>query len=127
LAATTSNLFRISCRFECDSPVLIRNAAASVHLYRIAQEAISNAVRHGQARNIVIQLETLDDGIALRVQDDGIGLPSPPLATGMGLRIMAHRAAMIGAKFAAQRGESSGTEIVCILHHNDKPGRDSLE
>lgn len=122
LAATTSDLFRVSCRFECDSPVLIRNAPASVHLYRIAQEAISNAVRHGQAKNIVIQLETLDDGIALRVKDDGSGLPAPPPATGMGLRIMAHRAAMIGATFAARRDEQGGTVVACVLHHKDKPG-----
>jgi signal transduction histidine kinase len=127
LAATTSDLLRISCRFECDSPVLIRNAPASVHLYRIAQEAISNAVRHGQAKNVIIQLEALDDGIALRVKDDGIGLPALPPTTGMGLRLMAHRASMIGGTFTARREDSGGTVVACVLHHNGRPGKNSSD
>jgi signal transduction histidine kinase len=120
LAATTSELFRISCRFECDSPVLIRDATTAIHLYRIAQEALSNAVRHGQAKNVTIQLETLEDGIALRVKDDGLGLPAPVPNTGMGLRIMAHRAGMIGATFSARREEPGGTLVACVLQHRNK-------
>lgn len=116
LAANSGDLFRISCRFECDSPVLIRETTTSGHLYRIAQEAISNAVKHGKARNISVQLETLDEGIALRVRDDGIGLPEPlPRTAGMGLRIMAHRASMIGASFSARRQDTGGTVVSCIL------------
>ncbi len=120
-AATTSELFKVACRFECDSPVLIRDAGTAGHLYRIAQEAISNSIKHGKARNVVIQLEALEDGIALRVQDDGMGLPEPlPKNPGMGLRIMAHRAGMIGAAFSARRGESGGTVVACILRQKDK-------
>jgi signal transduction histidine kinase len=116
LAAVTSELFRISCRFECDSPVLIREPMVSGHLYRIAQEAVSNAIKHGKARNVVIQLEGLEDGTALMVKDDGTGLPdTPPKTAGMGLRIMAHRAGMIGAKFKARRDEAGGTLVSCIL------------
>jgi signal transduction histidine kinase len=116
LAAISSDLFKVSCRFECDSPVLIRDTATSGHFYRIAQECISNAVKHGKARNIDIQLETLDDGIGLRVKDDGIGLPdSLPKTAGMGLRIMAHRASIIGATFQARRDESGGTIVSCVL------------
>lgn len=123
LAATSSELFKISCRFECDSPVLIRDAAASMHLYRIAQEAINNAVKHARAAHIIIQLESLEDGIALRVRDDGVGLPALPAKTpGMGLRIMAHRAAMIGAEFAARREISGGTTIFCMLRHKGTSG-----
>src|SRR6185312_67071 len=87
LAAISGDLFRVSCRFECDSPVLIRDPATSGHLYRITQEAVSNAVKHGKAKNIVVQLEALDDGIALRVRDDGVGLPeNRERSEGMGLR-----------------------------------------
>ena len=120
LAATSSELLKVSCRFECDSPVLIRDAATSGHMYRIAQEAISNAVKHGKARNITIQLETLDDGIALRLKDDGSGLPDVlPRTAGMGLRIMSHRAGMIGAIFTARREDSGGTTVTCLLRHED--------
>jgi signal transduction histidine kinase len=118
LAATSSELLNVSCRFECDSPVLIHDPATSGHLYRIAQEAISNAVKHGKARKIWVQLEAMDDGIALRVKDDGEGLPdSLPVTTGMGLRIMDHRARMIGATFEARRDDAGGTVISCVLHH----------
>lgn len=119
LAANSSDLFRISCRFECDSPVLIRDTTSSRHLYRIAQEAISNAVKHGKAKNISVQLETLDEGIALRVKDDGIGLPDPlPKTAGMGLRIMAHRTSMIGGTFSAKGEDGGGTVVSCILRQN---------
>ena len=118
LAATSSELLKVSCRFDCDSPVLIRDTATSMHMYRIVQEAISNAAKHGRARNIIIQLETLDDGIALRVKDDGVGLPEwLPKNTGMGLRIMAHRASMIGATFEARRDGPVGTIVSCVLRH----------
>lgn len=119
LADTSGELFKISCRFECDLPVLVRDAATASHLFRIAQEAVSNAVKHGKARHVTIQLDTLEDGISLRVKDDGAGLPEPPPKTGMGLRIMAHRATMIGANFKAQRDTAGGTVICCELRHEE--------
>jgi signal transduction histidine kinase len=122
LAATSTELFKVSCRFECDSPVLIRDAAVSGHLYRITQESISNAVKHGKAKNISVCLETMDDGVSLRVVDDGIGLPDlPPKNAGMGLRIMAHRAGMIGAIFSVRRQDSGGTLVTCVLRQSNKP------
>jgi signal transduction histidine kinase len=122
LAAITTDLFKISCRFECDSPVLIHDPAVSGHLYRIAQEAVSNAIKHGKARNVIIHLEGLEDGTALQVKDDGVGLPAtPPKTAGMGLRIMAHRAGMVGATFGAQREQSGGTLVSCILHSHSPP------
>jgi signal transduction histidine kinase len=120
LAANSTALLKARCRFECDSPVLVHEGATSTHLYRIAQEAVSNAVKHGRAKNIVVQLEAVDDGIALRITDDGIGLPSPlPETRGLGMRIMAHRASIIGATFTAQRGDAGGTAIVCLLGRKD--------
>jgi len=128
LAATSSELLKVSCRFECDSPVLIRDTGTSMHLYRIAQEAISNAVKHGKARNIIIYLEALDDGIALRVKDDGTGLPdSLPKNAGMGLRIMAHRASIVGATFQARRDDPDGTMVSCMVRHKEASGRVSDE
>lgn len=127
LAAISSDLFKISCRFDCDSPVLIRDTATSGHLYRIAQEAVSNAVKHGRAKNISVQLETLDDGIALRVKDDGIGLPDElPKSAGMGLRIMAHRASMIGGEFLAKREDYGGTVVSCVVRYKKSGGAKTL-
>jgi signal transduction histidine kinase len=121
LAATSSDLFKVACRFECDSPVLIKEALVSGHLYRVAQEAVSNAVKHGKAKNIVISLATLEDGLELEIKDDGLGLPDPlPKSAGMGLRIMAHRAGMIGAAFQARRGRSGGTIVSVLLQPNEK-------
>lgn len=133
LAAISSELFKISCRFECDSPVLIRDAATSGHLYRVAQEAVNNAVKHGKATNVIMQLEAVDEGIVLRIRDDGIGLPEPlPKKRGMGLRIMAYRASMIGATFTARRevlanGSHGGTTVACLLRRNDNSEKGSRE
>jgi signal transduction histidine kinase len=115
-AASTSDLFKISCRFECPLPVLIAEAEASEHLYRIAQEAVGNAVKHGHAKNILVRLETSGSGKVLKVIDDGSGLPPAPLnGKGMGLRIMSYRAELIGAKFNIRRRESIGTVVTCLL------------
>ncbi|MGH6878976.1 MAG: ATP-binding protein [Rhizomicrobium sp.] len=115
-AATTARLFDVNCRFVCDSPVLIHSATIAEHLFRIAQEATRNAIQHGSARNIVIELNTLEDGHELRIEDDGTGVPpEPPSTGGMGLRIMAHRARMIGASFQVTTPEGGGAEIMCRL------------
>jgi signal transduction histidine kinase len=115
-AATTSEMFSISCRFDCPTPVLIRSPATATHLYRIAQEAVSNAMKHGRATNIVIALEEVEAGVRLSVYDDGSGLP--PLAgttSGMGLRIMADRAKMMGAQFSITSRADGGVELNCLL------------
>jgi signal transduction histidine kinase len=114
-AATTARLFNISCRFECDSPVLVHDAAAAEHMFRIVQETVRNAINHGRATQITIKLETLDDGQELRIEDDGTGMPNSPSREGMGLRIMAHRAEMIGGKFRIGPREGGGTVVCCTL------------
>jgi signal transduction histidine kinase len=96
--------------------VLIHSAATAEHLYRIAQEATRNAVQHGGAQNITIELNTLEEGHELRVEDDGAGVPAvPPEANGMGLRIMAHRARLIGATFSITPRPGGGTGVICQL------------
>ena len=105
-AATTSELFKVACRFECDSPVLIHDPATAGHLYRIAQEAVGNAIKHGRAKNILIRLDASEESTVLSIKDDGVGLPEAlPKKRGMGLRIMAHRAAMIGGTFSTRAGK----------------------
>ena len=115
-AVTSSKLFKVACRFECDSPVLIHNPATAGHLYRIAQEAVGNAIKHGNARNILIRLDASEDNTELSITDDGCGLPDPlPENRGLGLRIMAHRSAMIGGVFNVRRNENGGTLVTCAI------------
>lgn len=115
-AATSSELFKVACRFECDSPVLFHDPATAGHLYRIAQEAVGNAIKHGKARNILIRLDASEEATVLSVKDDGVGLPEPLSKNrGIGLRIMAHRTAMIGGKFNVCRAENGGTLVTCEL------------
>jgi signal transduction histidine kinase len=88
----------------------------ATHLYRIAQEAVRNAVRHGKARRIEVSLSSGGSGVVLTVSDNGIGLPEPERrGDGLGLRIMKHRAAMIGATFEIAALETGGTLVTCAL------------
>jgi signal transduction histidine kinase len=97
--------------------VVLNDPNAGIHLYRIAQEAAGNAIRHGRARNIVISLDAAGKSIMLSVTDDGGGLPADARTKkGMGLRIMDYRAGMIGATFDVQNLPSGGARAVCVLH-----------
>jgi two-component system, LuxR family, sensor kinase FixL len=99
-----------------DEPVLIHDASVSTHLYRIAQEAVNNGIKHGHAQNILISLIPGDDYGTLRIENDGAGLPEPsPSAndTGMGMQIMSYRARMIGGSFKVESGRSRGVTITC--------------
>ncbi len=88
----------------------------ATHLYRIAQESITNAVRHGKARHIVVRLSRPDSHTILSVVDDGVGVPDPPpQSTGMGLRIMGHRTSIIGGTLSVRRAAVDGTVITCTL------------
>ncbi|HEX4122616.1 MAG TPA: sensor histidine kinase [Verrucomicrobiae bacterium] len=116
LADIIRERFKIDCQFECDGPVLPLKNEEAIHLYRIAQEATTNAVRHSRASQIIIRLETEQDLMTLTVCDDGIGLPPATTArNGIGLRIMAHRASLIGATFKAERLPERGTCVTCIV------------
>lgn len=116
LAANASERFKIECRFEGHEAERLRDANAATHFYRIAQEAISNAVRHGKAKRVSICLDTADDEIVLTVADDGSGLPENARnGGGMGLRIMAYRADLIGASFNIERLPGRGTRVTCAL------------
>jgi signal transduction histidine kinase len=116
-AASTSDLFNVSCRFECPEPFLMDDFTTAVNLYRIAQEAVGNAIKHGEAKDIQIRLENSDSGRILRVIDDGNGLPPVVQRNGrgMGLRIMSYRSELIGARIDIRRRTSVGTEVTCSL------------
>jgi signal transduction histidine kinase len=117
LAAHTESLFGIACHVTYNTPPRLHDAAVATHLYRIAQEAVSNAVKHGEARQIMLTLTTgEDDSLTLRVHDDGLGLPDTvQTSQGIGLRLMRSRASTIGAALDIQRGTDGGTSVVCAL------------
>lgn len=115
-ASETERRCHISCRFQADKGILIQNESVASHLFRIVQEAVHNALRHGAARTIAISLARVGDQIALEIRDDGTGLPSPlPASKGMGLRTMKYRADNIGAEFTVFPGEARGTVVSCLL------------
>ena len=116
LAASITKLSKIKCVFESDLRVLVRDASTATHLYRLAQEAVSNAIRHGKARRIDISLANRNGVITLAVEDDGVGLPETwQNNQGLGTRIMAHRAAMIGASFSIEPNPTGGTLVRCSI------------
>jgi signal transduction histidine kinase len=115
-AANVSKMYRVQCEFECESAPLVEDSAAATHLYRIAQEAVNNAIRHGKPRQIVISLSNRKERVELTVEDDGEGLPDDwQKNRGLGTRIMAHRAAMIGGVFSIEPNPTGGTLVKCSM------------
>ncbi len=115
-AAEVEDIFGISCRFECDTPVLIRDIAVSTHLYHVAQEGVNNAIKHGGARNIVLRLSSANGLGALQIVDDGSGIPEDrQTSSGMGLHIMTYRSAMIGGKLEIAGSSGQGTTVTCTF------------
>jgi signal transduction histidine kinase len=114
LAANVSALFRVNCTFRCASPVLVSDNAAATHLFRIAQEATTNAVKHGKARTIEIELACNGNRLTLSVLDDGKGFdPGEPRQNGMGLSTMNYRAQLIGGTLTVNPGKHGGTVVTC--------------
>jgi signal transduction histidine kinase len=119
LAAHFSSQFKVACGFAFEEPVLIQDSGIATHLYRITQEAVHNAIRHGKARNIGIRLGREAGLITLAVRDDGRGLPpGAPPSLGMGLRNMKYRASMIGGSLTLEPGKP-GAIVTCSFHEGN--------
>jgi len=122
LAATLHAPPTVSCRFDCPLPVMVANNDTATHLYRIAQEAVNNALKHSQADDICISLRQDDDRIVLEVSDNGVGIEdedsrvaSTRKSRGMGLRTMRYRAGMIGGTLQIERRQTGGTLVRCAI------------
>jgi signal transduction histidine kinase len=125
LAATVEARSHIACRFTPEERVLIDDQVAANNLFRIAQEAVSNAVKHGHCKNISIGLGAVDEEVLLSVKDDGTGFPDEMASSrGMGLHIMNYRALMIGAALDIRRGAAGGTIVLCSFHNTKAPARE---
>jgi signal transduction histidine kinase len=115
LSRTIQKRHRIVCEFKCDSLVRLPDPTVATHLYRIAQEAATNAIKHGHVSRIAIEL-SVGLNLIMSIKDDGIGLPENlPENRGLGLRIMSSRAGMIGASLSVDNDPAGGTLVTCRL------------
>jgi PAS domain S-box-containing protein len=127
LADRTRAMFRVTCQFHCKVPVEFKDTGLGIHLYRIAQEAVTNAVKHGKARRVDISLARNKKVLRLAVADNGAGLPSSlQKMRGMGLRVMQYRAGVIGGTLELGQNAAGGTTVTCsvsntLLNHQTNP------
>lgn len=116
LAASTSRIAGVRCHFTCEPPVVIQDVATATHLYRIAQEAVNNALKHGHASRVDITLGRRGDRVELSIANNGLALPPDSAARhGTGLHVMRYRAEMIGASLSVKPGKRKGVRVNCTL------------
>jgi PAS domain S-box-containing protein len=116
LAATTRSRSGIDCDVRTPSRFTPKDHATATHLYRIAQEALNNAVKHSGARHVLIQLTTSEQMLRLEVSDDGQGIAEAADASaGMGLHIMDYRARTIGGQITVTAQPGGGTLVSCCV------------
>ncbi len=124
LVDSTTNLGRVQARFVCPAPVRVKDTETAVHLYRIAQEAVGNALKHARATEIEVKLVQRAGAVVLSVSDDGQGMPAAPqknASHGVGLQVMQHRAATIGAALTVDSKRGRGVTVTCTLRQNGGP------
>jgi len=123
LALDVRHLFRASCAFACDRPFERLDGEAERHLFRIAQEAVNNAVAHGKAKRIEIRLVAKGGEGLLTVLDNGVGIPKRPRPKGgTGLHNMAYRARLIGGRIEVRRRSRGGTTVLCAFPLSGRSG-----
>ncbi len=112
-------LFQVSCCVQVEEPVLIYDSFVSNHLYRIAQEAVNNAINHGHAKHITVSLSASGGEGVLKIENDGLNMPGKPLNTGMGIQIMNYRARMVGGHLEIGNGDEHGVTVTCFFPLKD--------
>ncbi len=116
MARTTEQIFGVHCILQSDESFGIdRKDASVIQLFRIAQEAVHNAIKHARAKQITVRLAAANGDIVLSIMDDGIGLPSGGVnqRKGMGLQIMQYRARMIGGTLEVRNSPDGGAMVTC--------------
>jgi signal transduction histidine kinase len=117
LAEHVRERFGVNCVFDGDESIRIQDPIISNQLYRIAQEAVTNSVKHAAAKQIDIRLAMDDSELVLTIVDDGVGLPEKLQSQGLGLHLMRHSAALSGATFDVRRNSPSGTIVTCQVKY----------
>jgi signal transduction histidine kinase len=109
-------IWRIPCRLEVKPSFYLNDDATAAHLYRIAREAVINANKHAQARQIIVRLERVRQEMVLRVIDDGVGFPKDlKPKQGLGFHIMNYRAQLMGGRLEIDSPKTGGTRVSCYL------------
>ncbi|MDB6147389.1 MAG: signal transduction histidine kinase with CheB and CheR, partial [Spartobacteria bacterium] len=111
----------ISCDLNLPRPIRVNDETLALNLYRIAQEAVGNAVKHSGASKITMCMEREGNDVRLVVEDNGKGLRIPKRSKGLGLHLMKYRANVLGGTFAIEQGAEGGARIVCTLPAKLKP------
>ncbi|MBV9008025.1 MAG: PAS domain S-box protein [Verrucomicrobia bacterium] len=112
----------VDCRFEMNGPICCEDKAVATHLYRIAQEALTNAMKHSAATQVIVRLQKNRDDVSLIVRDNGRGFVSAAIKRGgRGITIMRHRAELIGATLNVCSKPGSGTTVECCLELPERP------
>jgi len=118
LADNLRERFQIDCVVDGDESICIHDRTVANQLYRIAQETVTNSVKHGAAKQINIRLAMDGPELGLTIVDDGVGFPDkPPQSEGLGLRLMRHSAALSGATFDVRRNGQRGTITTCRVNN----------
>ncbi len=106
---------KITCRFVCPRPVQVNDEAIALSLFRIAQEALNNTLKHAQPTNITISLKCVKRLITLIITDDGGGFGLDDPTDGLGIHIMKYRAQSVGGTLEAKSSKGDGTSIICAV------------
>jgi len=121
LAGNTEQIFDVSCTLESEITVSTKDAKMIVNLYRIAQEAITNAIKHGKAKSIRIRLSSENGCSKLSIENDGLEFSEKQIHDrGLGLRIMRYRAEIIHGSLEIRRGAHGGTLVTCVFPNEDE-------
>jgi two-component system, LuxR family, sensor kinase FixL len=107
----------VKCSLQADEKIAVQDNVLATHVFRIAQEAMNNAVKHGRARHIEVTLAPKGDRIELTVCDDGNGFGPEAKMDGLGLRIMHYRARRIGGALEVATTEQGGTRVTCLFRN----------
>lgn len=126
LVEGVSEIYSVQCNLHSTEAVNFRGAVA-VHLYRITQEAISNAVKHSGASRIAVVLAEEDGGFTLEIRDNGKGFATSVVAAGMGLQIMRFRSRLIGSTLSIDSSEGCGTVVGLTLDTRKIPVGEALD
>lgn len=115
-AFNLKTIFQVECELEYDETLYFPDSEVEVHLYRIAQEASHNAVKHGGAHRVTLRLKKEKKGVSLLIEDDGKGFnPEEITSSGMGIKTMKYRSRMIGGMLTLHSEEGKGTKVVCSI------------
>lgn len=123
LARQCCKLHTIECRVTGEANLDLRSADTATHLYRIAQEAVQNAVKHGKPTRVEISLRQEGADVVLQIQDDGGGFPpNAEPKGGIGRQVMKHRASLVGGHLVLLSEPGVGVTVICRVKENDPVG-----